>query len=51
MGAAEIVPIVAGIAATLAIWKGLLEAVRWLRRSRVRFFLKREFLKLCDLDR
>ncbi len=51
MGVAEILPVVAVIAAALAIWKGLLEAVRWLRRRRVRYSLKRRLIELYALDR
>jgi len=54
MSAADLVPfvpLVGGVAAILAIWKGLLEAVKWFRRRRARNSLKRDLIELYDLDR
>lgn len=50
MNAADLVAILGGVAAVLAVWKGLLEAARWFRRRRTRSDLKREFVELRGLD-
>jgi hypothetical protein len=50
MSVADPIAIVGGIAAVLALWKGLLEAVKWFRR-RARSSLKWELIQLYDLDR
>ena len=51
MSAMNLATMVGVVAAVLALWKGLLEAVRWLWRQRVRSTLKQELIHLNDLDR
>ncbi len=50
MSAADPLAIVGGIAAILAIWRGLLEVTGRVRRQRARASLKRELTELYDLD-
>lgn len=47
----DLLRVIASIAAALAIWKGLLEAIRSLRRRRARSSLKKRLIELYDLDR
>jgi hypothetical protein len=51
MSAGDFVTLVGGIAAILAIWQGLVEAVKWFRRRRARKSFKRDLIQLYDLDR
>jgi len=51
MEAVDLATIVGSIAAVLALWTGLLEVVRWVRRRRARSSLEQELLRLFDLDR
>jgi len=51
VSAADLAPIVGGVAAILAIWSGLVEVTSRIRRRRARSSLKRELVKLYDLDR
>lgn len=50
MDGADPIAIVGGVAAILAIWRGLLEAARWYRRRRARASLEWELARLYDLD-
>ncbi len=51
MSAADFIAIVGGIAAVLAIWRGLVEAMRWYRRRWARAALNQFLRDLYELDR
>ena len=51
MEAVDVATIIGSIAAVLALGTVLLEVVRWVRRRRARSSLRRELVKLYDLDR